>query len=109
MAVKLEDNLNGYFAAQNDHDADRITACFAPDAQVRDEGRTYVGRQAVRGWTLETSAKYDITVQPLRATSDGGVRTVITKVAGNFPGSPVDLTFDFRLDQAGLIHRLEIH
>ena len=109
MAVKLPDNLVRYFAAQNDHDADGMTACFAPDAQVRDEGRTYVGRKAIREWKLETIAKYAITVQPLSSTDDDGVRTVIARVSGNFPGSPVDLTFDFKLDQAGLIHRLEIH
>jgi ketosteroid isomerase-like protein len=109
VAAELPDNLVRYFAAQNDRDADGMTACFAPDAQVRDEGRTYVGRKAIREWKLETIAKYNVTVRPLSSTIHDGVRAVIANVSGSFPGSPVDLTFDFKLDQAGLIHSLEIH
>lgn len=109
MAATLPVNLNRYFAAQNDHDADGMTAAFAQDAEVHDEGRTYVGRKAIREWKKDTIAKYGVTVQPLTSSQSGSLLTVVARVAGNFPGSPADLTYDFVLDQAGLIQKLEIH
>ena len=109
MPPKFPDNLGRYFAAQNSHDADAMTACFAPEAEVQDEGRTYVGKDAIRGWKVETIAKYGINIEPLTATDQGGTLTVIARVTGNFPGSPADLTYDFVIDGSGLIRRLAIH
>jgi hypothetical protein len=106
---KLPDNLRRYFAAQNSHDADGMIACFAPDAEVQDEGRTYIGREAIRQWKIETIAKYGITIEPLTATDQANALTVTAGVTGNFPGSPADLTYDFVLDSSGLIRRLAIH
>ena len=109
MTARLPDNLDRYFAAQNDHDADGMVAAFALDAEVRDEGRVHLGRQAIREWKLETIAKYGITVRPLSSSNTEDVLTVTASVSGNFPGSPADLTYDFVLDNSGLIRRLEIH
>ena len=108
VAAKLPDNLNRYFAAQNDQDADGMAAAFAPDAAVRDEGRLHLGRKAIREWKRDTISKYGVTVRPLSSTRKGDVLSVTARVAGNFPGSPADLTYDFVLDKAGLIRRLEI-
>jgi hypothetical protein len=105
----MPDNLLRYFAAQNSHDADGMTACFSPEAEVRDEAHTYVGRDAIRRWKAETIAKYGISIEPLAATDLGDMLTVIARVTGNFPGSPADLTYDFVLDGSGLIRRLAIH
>ena len=109
MPLKLRDNLVRYFAAQNGHDAEGMTACFAPDAVVRDESHTYIGRDAIRQWKVETIAKYGISIEPLAATENDSTLRVIAKVTGNFPGSPADLTYDFVLDGSGLIRRLAIH
>lgn len=108
MPPDLPDNLARYFAAQNSHDAEAMTACFAPDAEVRDEGHAYVGRDAIRQWKVETIAKYGISIEPLTATGGGGTLTVTATVTGNFPGSPADLTYEFVLDGSGLIRRLAI-
>jgi len=109
VTAELPDTLVRYFAAQNAHDAERMTACFAPDATVRDEGRTYVGRGAIRDWKLETIAKYGISIRPLNPTAEGQRVTVVAKVTGNFPGSPAELIYQFILDDEGLIRDLEIH
>ena len=109
MTHRLPDTLRRYFAAQNSHDAEGMTACFAPDAEVGDEGHTYVGREAIRRWKLETIAKYAITIDPLAATDQAGTLAVTARVTGDFPGSPADLTYDFVFDASGLIHRLAIH
>lgn len=108
MAVDLPPNLIRYFEAQNAHDLDAMTESFAPDAQVRDEGRTYVGRQAIRDWKRETSARYAATARPLHSSAQDGKLTVVAEVAGNFPGSPANLTYRFAVDGEGLIRELEI-
>ena len=109
MALDLPESLARYFAAQNDHDVEGMVAAFAPDAEVRDEGRAYVGREAIGEWKRETSAKYGITVRPLRAKRDSDALTATVRVSGNFPGSPAELTYDFLLDRSDAIRRLEIH
>ena len=109
MLPNLPGNLLRYFSAQNSHDADTMAACFAPDAEVYDEGHSYIGRDAIRKWKIETIAKYGISIKPLTATEGGDGLTVVARVSGNFPGSPANLTYDFVLDGSGLIHRLAIH
>jgi hypothetical protein len=109
MPPRLPDTLRRYFAAQNSHDADGMTARFAPEAEVRDEGHTYVGRDAIRKWKVETIGKYGISIEPLTAAEHCGSLTVVARVTGNFPGSPANLTYDFVLDGSGLIRRLAIH
>jgi len=75
----------------------------------RSEGRgAYVhgGRGHQR---VETAgkAKYEYTSEPLSLRQQGD-RTVVTgRLTGNFPGSPVDLRFAFRLER-GRIASLEI-
>jgi hypothetical protein len=109
LVAELPANLTRYFAAQNAHDVEAMLAAFAPDAEVRDEGRTYVGRDAIRGWKLATSAKYRITARPLRTERNGDALAATVEISGNFPGSPANLTYDFLLDGSELIRRLEIH
>lgn len=108
MAMELPVGLARYFAAQNAHDIDAMVASFAPDAEVRDEGRTHIGPDAIRAWKAATSAKYAATAEPLRSELDDETLKVTARVSGNFPGSPADLTYAFLLDDAGLIRRLEI-
>ena len=77
------------------------------NAVVRDEGRERQGKAAIREWMEEVNKKYQPTVE----VSDVGEtddRTIVTgRVAGNFPGSPVDLRYAFTLAGAK-IARLDI-
>jgi len=109
MKTELPAILDRYFAAQNALDAEAMTACFAPDARVRDEGRDYAGRDAIREWKRATIAKYGIRIAPLSITRKEASTIVIARVAGNFPGSPADLTYGFGISADGLIHTLEIY
>lgn len=108
MAADLPPNLIRYFEAQNAHDADAMSDAFAPDAEVRDEGETHVGRAAIRDWKRETIAKYAATARPIDSARDGETLAVVAEVSGNFPGSPANLTYRFGLDGSGLIRTLEI-
>lgn len=95
--MTLPSTLESYFSAQNMHDIDRLIACFAPDARVRDEGEDIVGRDAIRAWKEKVRDKYRFTTEPLRHWQEGGHDLVTARVTGTFPGSPVELTYRFML------------
>ena len=82
-------------------------ACFSDDAVVRDEGRERQGVAAIREWLQEVSAKYRPTVDVLGVAQTADETTVTGRVAGDFPGSPVELRFAFTL-AGDKIARLEI-
>lgn len=101
--LSLPPVLADYFAAQNTHDIDRMAACFADDAKVRDEGEDIIGRPAIRRWKEKTSAKYRVRAELLRMEGDDSRVTVVARVSGTFPGSPADLTYRFGLDGKSIV------
>ena len=107
MPVELPKPIAAYIAAENENDLEALGRCFAEDATVQDEGRTFQGLPAIQEWKAETKRKYQHTVEPLASVQKDGSTIVTVRVAGNFPGSPIDLQFVFRLE-AGKIAALEI-
>jgi hypothetical protein len=106
--IGLPEIVARYVAAQNRHDIDAMLACFAPDARVHDEGKAMAGVNAVRAWIGETSAKYRVALAPQSCERDSGGATMVAKVTGTFPGSPIDLTYRFGFSADGRIASLEI-
>ncbi len=96
MTLKLLPPISAYFQADQ-ADGISVSECFAEDANVKDEGKTYAGRDAIRDWKTESSNKYTYTVEPFAIEEIGGRTIVIAHVAGDFPGSPVDLRYSFVL------------
>ena len=96
-----------YIAGANAQDIDAVTACFAEDAVVHDEGKSRQGIAAIRQWAEEVSEKYHPVVEVIHvaALDDRGI--LAGRVSGNFPGSPVELRYVFTLD-GEKIARLEI-
>lgn len=107
MDTNLPQAVAAYFAAENSHAPDAVAACFTPTASVRDEGKTLVGKDAIRDWKRETSGKYNATIAPMSAQQDADRCAVQARVSGNFPGSPLDMHFQFTL-AAERIAALEI-
>jgi hypothetical protein len=106
MAIDLPKPIVDYFQAdQGGRGA--VADCFTDAATVTDEGKTYVGRNAIREWKRASSQKYSYTVDPFSVEEVGGKIVVTAHVAGNFPGSPVDLRYFFQLEH-GMIASLEI-
>jgi hypothetical protein len=99
MSINLPKPVADYFAAEEAGDAGALARCFASDGVVRDEGGTFTGAAAIERWNAAARAKYHHTVEPLSATEREGAITVVGRVAGDFPGSPVDLQHVFRLDR----------
>lgn len=106
MSIALPSPIARYFDADQRNGVD-IADCFAADAIVRDEGVLHRGVEAIRAWKESASAKYTYKVVPMSMVEDNGLITVSGMVSGNFPGSPVDLRYGFRL-AGGRIAELEI-
>ncbi|HEU5295434.1 MAG TPA: nuclear transport factor 2 family protein [Burkholderiaceae bacterium] len=104
--LTLPDPIAAYFAADQ-HSTEAIARCFTTQAVVKDEGHTYTGLDAIKAWKAAASAAYTYTSEPFAMEQKDGFHVVMSRVAGNFPGSPLDLRYRFRLER-GLIASLEI-
>ena len=106
MTMSMPQPITAYFAADG-RDGNAVAECFTDGATVRDEGKTYTGRAAISDWKANSSRKFTYTVAPF-AIENADCRVVVTaKVAGNFPGSPIDLRYFFTVE-SGKIASLEI-
>ena len=107
MPVELPAPIARYIDAENSHDVEAVAPCFSENATVRDEGRTIQGLEAIKQWKAETTEKYRPTMEPLACKAQGDKIVVTNRLAGNFPGSPIELGFVFTL-QNEKISSLEI-
>jgi hypothetical protein len=96
MSLQLPVSIQRYVEIANSDTPDAAPECFAPDAIVRDEGRTYEGVAAIKSWMAATKKKYGHTITPLEFAARGhGV--LKARLAGSFPGSPITVNFNFVL------------
>jgi hypothetical protein len=98
MDVDLPTPIAAYVAAENSGGPEALAQCFAEDAVVRDEGQTIEGLAAIKQWKAETRKKYQQTIEPLASVQMDGKIIVTNRLAGNFPGSPIELEFVFTID-----------
>lgn len=96
-----------YLESANRFDADGATGNFTPDAIVRDEQKEYVGRGEIAQWITQTSQASQPHVTVTSITSLDAKVKMVGCVTGNFPGSPVNLDYDFHL-RDGMIAQLTI-
>jgi hypothetical protein len=108
MSVDLPHPIDVYVQLENSGDVAALGGCFASNAVVRDEGRSYEGLASIKHWKAETKRKYNHTVAPLAIAQRDGMTILTARLTGNFPGSPVTLQFCFVLED-GKIASLEIH
>ncbi|RYG66964.1 nuclear transport factor 2 family protein [bacterium] len=104
--ISLPPVVASYFEAANRFDAVAAAACFTSDATVCDNGREFTGTAAIERLMSESNeVQPRVTVK--RAVTAGGIATILGTVEGNFPGSPVELDFEFSL-QDGKISNLTV-
>lgn len=96
MVSLLPHAIAAYFVADQGNGT-AVADCFTPNAVVRDEGHTYHGVDEIRKWRADVAAKYTYTCEPLSVSEEGETMVVTCRLEGNFPGSPADLRFFFRL------------
>jgi len=104
--LNLPEPIAVYFSADRQN-PDALARCFTAQATVKDEGRTHAGLDAIKAWKAAASTQYAYTTEPFALEQDSGHHIVRGRVTGNFPGSPVNLRYRFRLER-GLIASLEI-
>jgi hypothetical protein len=98
MTVAFPTAIAAYLEADRSVDSGAFDQVFLPDAVVIDEDRTIEGLDAIKTWKAESREKYRYTVEPLELTQEGDKATLSATVSGDFPGSPVVLTYAFVLD-----------
>ena len=105
MTPTAETRLRRYFELAAQPDIEVYFALFADGATVEDEGKEHHGIGAIRAWRSEVPlVSYTVhAIQP----GDGGWDATVD-IAGDFPGSPVRLTFHFEFDPADRITTLTI-
>lgn len=103
--LTLPEPLAAYFAAE--HNPAALASCFTAQAVMKDEGHTHTGIAAIQAFMAAASAKYGATSVPFALQAEDGLQVVRAKVTGNFPGSPIELSYRFRVER-GLIASLEI-
>jgi hypothetical protein len=106
-AKTLPPIVRRFLSASNRQNPTLAAACFSPEATVRDEDRDYEGREAIHQWIAATSRRFQPTFIPLRSFASDDVVRVQMAVSGQFPGSPVTLDYELRV-QHGKISALTI-
>jgi hypothetical protein len=96
-SLDLPKPIAAYFSADKG-DARAVSECFAENAVVKDEGKTHKGRTAIKQWKSDTTTKYQYTSEPFACEEKDGKTVVTSHLVGNFPGSPVDLRYLFKLE-----------
>lgn len=107
MTLQLSPLLEAFVTATNNRDGAALTACFVPDGIVHDEGRTHRGHAAILAWFEEAVRKYRFTITVTDAETVNDETVLTTWVAGDFPGSPIELRYCFNIGD-GKIRGLSI-
>jgi hypothetical protein len=81
-----------YFELATQPDTDAYFAQFTDDATVEDDGNKYHGIDDIRTWRTEVPrVSYDVKSVERHGTSAHAT----VEISGEFPGSPVTLSFEF--------------
>lgn len=107
MPPELPGPVARYFISDLDPDPQEMADCFSNQGMVRDENKVHTGRDEIRQWKADYSKKYTARSTPVSVTQDRGRIVVTCNVEGNFPGSPIDLRYFFRVE-GDKISELEI-
>jgi hypothetical protein len=96
--MNLPAPIEAYFEANARLEAAAMLTPFTDDAVVRDERHTYESADAIRAWIDRTSIGLLAIAVPRAIRSEGVFHHVTAQVSGSFAGSPVTLSFRFRLN-----------
>jgi hypothetical protein len=101
----MNELIHRYFDLAVQPDREAYYAQFAEDALVEDEGKERRGVEAIREWRGEVpQVKYSVQ----EIAPNGAGHDAYADISGDFPGSPVRLTFHFEFTQDGHIALLTI-
>lgn len=96
--IVLPENVQLFYQANAENISFVIPKCFTSDATVKDENIKYVGYSEISKWLSEAIAKYKFRAEPLLILEANDHFSVLTKVSGDFPNSPIEITYQFKLN-----------
>ncbi len=105
--MELPDIIKQLLHAQAAFDSKAYSKCFANTAIVFDENETHKGQMEIMKWNEKTNLKYQPPLEPIAWSTIEKLNTLSPKVTGNFPGSPIVLKYQFKLNN-GCIESLKI-
>lgn len=91
--------------AQKNFDSVAYANCFSETAIVFDEGKNHKGRKEIQQWITKANKEFQTVMKPLEYSETEEI--LKAEVSGNFPGSPIVLSYHFKLN-GGLIESLKI-
>jgi hypothetical protein len=107
MTITLPAAIAAYLDAERCGDDEALESVFVAEAVVVDENQPIRGIAAIKTWKAEVREKFRYTVEPLTVEENGDKARLTARVTGDFPGSPVVLTYEFGI-RDGRIVSLEI-
>jgi hypothetical protein len=96
MNLDLPPVVAAFFQATNTREFADFLSLFTADAHVNDEANDHYGAE-IATWIDRATADTKPTAGVTGITGDGGQFLVTAGVSGNFPGSPVQLSYSFTL------------
>src|SRR5260370_29705605 len=92
----IPSTLASFVKANNDRDADSVTACFSRDAVVYDDGQIMRGAEEIRQWIAELFRKFQYVVAPtnVRKLTNGAIPPPPLPL--HLPRPRLSLTYHFR-------------
>lgn len=103
--MKLPKVLTELVKAQDNFDSTSYADCFTETAVVVDEGKTYNGKNEIKSWIEKANKEYQVTMKPIEYSEKAEI--LKAEVSGNFPGSPVILSYNLKF-KSELIQSLKI-
>ncbi len=96
--------------AQADFNSSAYSACFVATAVVLDEGKTYIGTDAIMKWNESTNNEYQTVLEPVGFRQEDNKLVLTAKVSGIFEGSPVLLDYHIEtVDQLIASLKIALH
>lgn len=80
---------------QNSFDSVAYAHCFSETAVVFDEGKTHHGKKEIEQWIADSNERYRATMKPISFEENETESFLKAETSGNFPGSPIVLTYHF--------------
>jgi hypothetical protein len=96
MNLELPPAIAAFFHATNTREFADFLSLFTHDAHVNDEANDYHGPE-IAAWIDQATAETKPTTKVTGITDAGEQLLVTAEVSGNFPGSPVQLHYNFKL------------
>ncbi|WP_378955797.1 nuclear transport factor 2 family protein [Pelosinus sp. sgz500959] len=93
MFIELPKLISDFVQAKNNHDSDAVTAYFADNAVVYDEGEEICGPIAIKKWLDIVNEKYKVTLEAIQFVRKDNEMVLTVQVSGNFEGSPIPLDY----------------